>query len=83
MKYFIAFFFLDIIYPVLFKLIENLEKYKNFRLIANSMRFDKNGLLIGFEENSINSYNKNVKLQDYEIDLEGKNVILLGDSLGV
>lgn len=60
-----------------------MEKYKNFRLIANSMRFDENGFLIGFDENTINSYNKNVKLQDYEIDLQGRNVILLGDSLGV
>lgn len=47
------------------------------------MRFDENGFLIGFDENTINSYNKNVKLQDYEIDLQGRNVILLGDSLGV
>jgi hypothetical protein len=75
--------FLDIIYPVLFKLMENLEKYKNFRLIANTMRFDEEGFIVGFDDDIIYSYNKNTNLLNQNIDIEGKNVILLGDSLGV
>ena len=68
-------------------ILQNLEyKNTNVKILSNKMKFDENtNKLIGFNENLIHTFNKGlVAFEDLEkiIDMERKNIILVGDSEG-
>lgn len=52
-------------------------------IIANTMKFDENDKLIGFEGDCINSTNKNMYRRSYANRQRNRdNVILIGDNMG-
>ena len=58
----------------------------NMHIVSNLMKFDKNGILVGFEGNILHSFNKNAGIlkgtEFYQQCDQRHNVLLIGDSLG-
>lgn len=69
---------------IVLKEVFDLNSYQNLKIHSNKMIFDKNNLLVAFDDSKkFHGMNKKFHLSQYSNDLRGKNIILLGDSLAV